>query len=134
VNFLGRGRRDHHILVVRDQRVLGAVADLGPVGDIGHLAALVGGFLEMLEIIQPDAIKGARHHRQFDLHLRERMRARRALPFAKGVAADRDHAVALDDAPGGLSIRGEFQPAHLLSLLFGRGLRLRLPGAGGRAP
>ena len=73
VDLFGGGRRDHHVLVMRDQRVLRAIADLGPVRHVGHGAGLVGGFLEMLEVIQPDAIEGARDQRQFDLDVLQRM-------------------------------------------------------------
>ena len=66
MDLLGRVGRDHDILVVRDQRVLGAIADLGPVGHRRHFAAPVGGFLEMLQVVQPDAIEGAWHQRQLD--------------------------------------------------------------------
>ena len=89
VDFLGGIRRDHDVFVMRDQRVLRAIADLGPVGNVRHLAALVGGFLEMLEIVQADAIEGARDQRQFDLDVLQRMRLRGALPFAERIAADR---------------------------------------------
>src|SRR5450631_3883236 len=99
MNFFGGAGWNDNVFVVRDQRVLRAIADLGPVRDVGHLAALVGGFLEMLEVIEADAIEGARHQWQFDLHPRKRMGALRALPLAEGLAADRDHAVALDDPP-----------------------------------
>ena len=34
VDLLGGGGRDHHVLVMRDQRVLRAIADLGPVGNV----------------------------------------------------------------------------------------------------
>src|ERR1700742_511778 len=40
------------------------------------------------------------------------MRLRRALPFGKRIAGDRNHAVAFDDAPGCLLVRGELKPAH----------------------
>ncbi len=88
VDLLGGIRRDHHVLVMCDQRVLGAIADLGPLGNVRHLAALVGGFLEMLEIVQADAIEGARDQRQFDLDVLQRMRLRGALPLAERIAAD----------------------------------------------
>jgi hypothetical protein len=99
MDLLGRTRRDHHILVMADQRILGAITDLGPVRDVRYLAAFVGGFLQMLEIVQADAIEGARHQRQFDLHIVQRMRLLGALPFAEGIAADGNHSVAFDDAP-----------------------------------
>src|SRR3981081_1896755 len=60
------------------------------------------------------------------------MRARVALPFSKRIAADRGHTIALDDAPGSLSVRGEIEPTHALSFLFGRNSRLSFPCAGGR--
>ncbi len=46
VDLLGRKRGDHHVLVMGDQRVLRAVADLRPVRDGRYFAALVGGFLK----------------------------------------------------------------------------------------
>jgi hypothetical protein len=67
VDFLGGGRRDHHLLVMGDQRVLGAVTDLGTVRDVRDRASLVGGFLEMLEVVEADAIEGAGYQRQLDL-------------------------------------------------------------------
>ena len=100
VNLFGGVCRNYHLFVMRDQRILRAIADLGPVGNVGHFAALVRRLLEMPEIIQPDAIEGARHQRQLDLDVGQRMRARRTLPFAEGFAADRDHAIAFDDTPG----------------------------------
>jgi hypothetical protein len=51
--------------------------------------------------------------RQLDLDVGERIGARRTLPFAKGIANDCDDTLLLDDAPRGLSVRSEFQPAHL---------------------
>jgi len=112
MNFLGRGRRDHHILIVRDQRILRAIADLGPIWHVRNRAGLVGGFLEMLEIVEADAIEGARDHRQFDLDVIKRMHLRCALPLAEGVAVHGHHLVALDEAPGRVSRGGELEPAH----------------------
>ncbi|MGY4482846.1 hypothetical protein ACVWWR_002037 [Bradyrhizobium sp. LM3.2] len=82
-----------------DQRVLCAIADLGPIRHGRHLAALVGGLFQVFQVVQADAVKRARDQRQLDLDLRQRMRARGALPFAKRIAGDRDHLVALDDSP-----------------------------------
>src|SRR5437764_3405316 len=120
MDLFGRGRRDHHVLVMRDQRILGAIADFGPVRDVRHFAAFVGGFLEMLQIVQPDAIKRARHQRQFDLDVIKRMHLRRALPLAEGFAVDGDHMIAVDDAPGGPARGREFEPTHRSSLFFTR--------------
>src|SRR5713226_9870105 len=116
VDLLGSGCRDHDIFVMRDQRVLRAITDLGPIGNIGHFATLVGGFLEMLEVIEADAIERTRHQRQFDFHLRQGMRARCALPLAEGIAADRGYAVTFDDPTRGLSARRKFEPTHAYSL------------------
>jgi hypothetical protein len=136
VNFFGGGSRDHNILIVRDQRILRAIADLGPVWHVGQLAALVSGFLEMLEVIEPDAIEGARRQRQLDFDVGKQMRARCALPFAEGIAVDRDHAVTFDDSPGGLPVRGELQPAHALTFYSAaiRGDVFHAPAAGRGSP
>src|SRR5215211_5208679 len=100
VNFFGGVRRDHHVLVMCDQRVLRAVTDLGPVRHVRNRAGLLGGFLEMLEIVEADAIEGARDHRQLDLDVAKRMRLLCALPLPEGIAAHGHHLVALDEAPG----------------------------------
>jgi hypothetical protein len=100
MDLFGGDRGDDHVLIMRDQRILGAIADLRPVRDFRHLAAFVGGFLEMLEVIETHAIKRPRDQRQLDSNLGKRMRPRRAPPFAERIAVDRDDAVAFDDAPG----------------------------------
>jgi hypothetical protein len=69
VNFLGCARRDHHVLIMGDQRVLCTIADLGPVRHVRHSAGLVGGFLEMLEVVEADTIEGAGDQRQLDLYV-----------------------------------------------------------------
>ena len=120
-----------------DQRVLRAIADLGPVGHVRHRAGLIGGFLEMLEIIQPDAIERARDQRQFDLYVFQRMRLRSALPFAERIAVDGHHVVALDNAPGRLAGSGEFEPTHEVSSCYSaaaRGLVFQAPAAGRAKP
>ena len=83
MDLLGGARRNDDLLVVRDQRVLRAIADLGSFRHVGYFAPLVGGLLEVLEVIQADAIEGARHHRHFDLDVFQSMRALGALPFAR---------------------------------------------------
>src|SRR4029078_8985488 len=103
------------LLVMGDQRVLRPISDFGATRNFGYFAALVGSLFQMLHVVQPDAIKGARHKRQFDLHIAQQMRARRAMPLAKGIAIDRYHAVAFDKAPRCRSIGGEFEPAHASS-------------------
>src|SRR6185369_15433235 len=99
---------------------------------------LVGGFLEMLEVVQPDAIEGARDQRQFDLDVFQRMRLRSALPFAERIAVDGDHVVVLDDAPGCLAGRGEFEPTHGSSSCSysaaARGVVFQAPAAGRSKP
>src|SRR5215472_645175 len=121
---------------MRDQRVLRAIADLRAVVYVGHRAGLVGGFLQVLEIIQSDAIEGARYHRQLDLDVLERKSLRRALVLAKGIAADGEDLVAFDDAPGGIFARGEFQPTHLLIpySAAARGRVFQAPAAGRLSP
>src|ERR1700756_2397376 len=116
VDLVGRGRRDHYVLVMGDQRVLGAIADLGAIGDVRHFAALVGGFLQVLQIIEPDAIKGTRDQRQLDLDVLERVGSRTAPPFAEGIAMNRSDAVAFKDAPGGFARGREFEPTHVMFL------------------
>src|SRR5437588_1920799 len=118
-----------------DQRVLRAIADLWPVGHIRHRAGLVGGFLEMLEIIQPDAIERARDQREFDLDVFQRMRLRSALPFAERIAVDGDYVLALDNAPGCLAGGGEFEPTHGVSSCYSAATcgRVFQAPAGGRA-
>jgi hypothetical protein len=100
MDLLGGDRRDDHVLVMRDQRILGAVTDLGPLRDLRHLAAFVGGFLEVFEVIETHAIKRAGDQRQLDLDLAEDISLRRASPLSEGIAVDRDDAVAFGDAPG----------------------------------
>jgi hypothetical protein len=99
VDLFGRGGRDHDIFIVSNQGILGAIADLGPVRHVRYRAGLVGGFLQMLEVVQSDAIEGARDQRQLDLHILQRMGLRAALPLPEGIAVDGDHLVAFDEPP-----------------------------------
>src|SRR6516162_2462288 len=66
----------------------------------------------MLQIVEADAIEGARDQRQLDLDVLDCMRPRRARPFAERVAIDRYDLIAFDKAPGGLARGSEFHPAH----------------------
>src|SRR6476619_5690587 len=115
-----------------------AIADLGPIRHVGYCAKLVGCFLQMLEVVQPDAIERARDQRQLDLHVLQRMGLRAALPFAEGIAVDGDDLVALDDAPGCLARGGEFEPTHELSSCSysaaACGRVFQAPAAGRRKP
>src|SRR6516164_5070913 len=112
MDLFGSGGRNHHVLIVTDQRVLRAITDLRPVRDVRYLAALVGGLLQVLEVIQPDAVEGAGDEWQLDLDVLQRMRFRRAPPLTEGIALDGCDLLALDDPPGCLARGGEFQPTH----------------------
>jgi hypothetical protein len=136
VDLLRRGRGDHNIFVMGDQRVLRAIADFGTVRDGRHLAALIGGLLEVLQVVQSDAIEGARDQRQLDLDAVKRVRLRGALPFAERLAVDLDDAIAFDDAPRGLTCGREFEPAHDLSFYSAAAccLTFHAPAAGRFSP
>src|SRR6516162_8261384 len=137
MDLLGRICGDHDIFVMCNQRILRALADLGPVGNVRHLAALVGGLLEMLEVVQADAIKGARDDRELDFDVVERMRLRGPLPPSERIAADGHDSVAFYKTPGGPSRSGEFQPTHVLppvTLPPHAASFSRLRASGARAP
>ncbi len=136
MDLLGRARRDHHILVMGDQRVLRAIANLRPFRHVRHRAGLVGGLLEMLEVVQPDAIEGARDQRQLDLHTQQRdASASPRCHSPKGAPITAIETLSPSTMPcesnvapaaGDLSQRMKCRFAWL----FSRGSRVRFPGAG----
>ena len=68
LHALGRVRRDHDRLAMRDQRIVGAIADIGGGRQIGLLAALFRRLDDVLGVIEPGAVEGARldRHQQLD--------------------------------------------------------------------
>ena len=88
--------RLHDILLMRDQRIVGAIADVGArrIGGLG--AALCRHAIDVIAIVHADAEEGARDHRQFELHARERRNLPGRFVIAPRSAIDFDDGVVLD--------------------------------------
>ena len=112
MNLLGRIGGDDHGLIMRDQRIAGAVAHIRFGRDIRHFATLCRTFLHMLHIIQPGAVEGARDNRYLDLHRGKIMLAAGFLIAVKRAAGDFQNAVAFQNAIAGAVFGGEANPTH----------------------
>ncbi len=67
---IGRILRYHDRLAVCDQRVVGAVADIGLRRQVGLLSNLLGDLANVLRIIHAGGVEGRRHDRHQQLHVR----------------------------------------------------------------
>src|SRR6266852_84639 len=104
--------RDHDVLAMRDERVVGAIADIGVGRQLGLLAALFRHLGHVLGVIEPGRVEGFGDHRHEEF-ARATLAPRRGLLVAgELVALDLDDFVALDDAVGFAPIRLVSEPAH----------------------
>jgi len=115
LHLLAGVARDDHGLAMGDERVVGAIADVGLLGEIGRDAALLRLLEHMGAVIEPGAVEGARDHRHLDLDGSERVAPRRPLMAGEGIARDLGDLIALENAVGGAARRGVPDPAHGLS-------------------
>src|SRR3984893_15567342 len=114
LHALSRIGRDHDRLPIRDQRIVGAIADVRRLGQFRLLAALFGRLDDVLGVIEPRAIESARLDRHQQLDRRQWPECRRLLIAGKRVAAHVGYHVAFDDPINRLPLGLVAYPAHSL--------------------
>ncbi len=112
VLHLGGVARDDDRLAVRNQRVDGAIADVGLLGQVGLDALLGGDFADVLGVVEADAIEGGRHHRHLDLHRLQVAHGLGALVAGERVARHLGDAVAFQDAVADAALMRIPDPTH----------------------
>src|SRR5229473_8190168 len=112
--------RDHDVLAMRNERVVGAIADIGVGRQLGLLAALLRHLGHVLGVVEPGRVKCFRDHRHEEFDCAELAPRRGLLVAGERIAVDLEDLVALDDAVGFAPIRLVSEPAHrFLSLSRG---------------
>src|SRR5271166_126693 len=115
LHALGGVGRDDDRLAMRHQRVIGAITDVRSFRQIRLLTALSRRLDDMLGVVEPGAVEGARLDRHQELDRSQGVTDSGPLIAGERIAAHLGNRVALQDPVGRVSVRLVAYPAHCSS-------------------
>src|SRR5579863_7769518 len=114
VHLLGGVLGDHHVLAMRDQRVVGAIADIGLFREHRLFATPLRHLADMRGVVDAGGIERARNNRHLQGHIRQFAGLARSAVRAPGLAGYLAYRVAFERAIGRAATGRETDPTHVM--------------------